>query len=110
MSDDDPTREPLDDPDHPALTMSQAAELLGVQAGLPAQPRLDRGPAAATAPPAGTGGTPARQLQVAARVRGLLDDGHPLSSAQLIVRLQDDLTDARDERDVARQQLRDQAG
>jgi MerR family transcriptional regulator, heat shock protein HspR len=43
-------------------------------------------------------------------VRGLLDDGHPLSSAQLIVRLQDDLTDARDERDVARQQLRDQAG
>jgi hypothetical protein len=46
---------------------------------------------------------------VAARVRLLLDDGHLLSSAQVIVQLQDDLADAladaehaRDERDAAR--------
>jgi len=54
------------------------------------------------------------QLQLAARVRVLLDDGHLLSSAQVIVQLQDDLADAvadaeqaREERDTARRELRD---
>jgi MerR family transcriptional regulator/heat shock protein HspR len=54
------------------------------------------------------------QLELAARVRGLLDDGHLLGSAQVIVQLQDDLAEAagdrdtaRAERDTARQQLRD---
>jgi MerR family transcriptional regulator/heat shock protein HspR len=64
------------------------------------------------------------QLQIAARVRELLDDGHSLSSAQVIVQLQDDLADAvadaaqarderdtaRDERDHARRELHDQTG
>jgi MerR family transcriptional regulator, heat shock protein HspR len=101
--------EPLDDPDHPVLTMSQAAELLGVQQAFLRS--LDStGVLQPHRSPGGHRRYSRRQLQIAARVRGLLDDGHPLSSAQLIVRLQDDLTDARDERDVARQQLRDQAG
>jgi hypothetical protein len=54
---------------------------------------------------------------MAARVRELLDDGHSLSSAQVIVGLQDDLAgaradaaDARDERDAARRELHDQTG
>ncbi len=101
---------PLDDPDHPVLTMSQAAELLGVQAAFLRS--LDS--AGVLAPHRSAGGHrrySRHQLQLAARVRELLDDGHPLSSAQVIVGLQDDLADARadaaearDERDAARQE------
>ena len=101
----------LDDPDHPVLTMSQAAELLGVQAAFLRS--LDS--AGVLHPHRSTGGHrrySRAQLQLAARVRELLDDGHPLSSAQLIVGLQDDLAgaradaaEARDERDAARREL-----
>jgi MerR family transcriptional regulator/heat shock protein HspR len=109
----------LDDPDHPVLTMSQAAELLGVQAAFLRS--LDSsGVLRPHRSPGGHRRYSRHQLQVAARVRELLDHGHPLSSAQVIVQLQDDLADAvadaeharderdtaRDERDSARQELR----
>jgi excisionase family DNA binding protein len=107
----DPLRS-LDDPDHPVLTMSQAAELLGVQAAFLRS--LDS--AGVLAPHRSTGGHrrySRRQLEMAARIRELLDNGHSLSSAQVIVGLQDDLAgaradaaEARDERDAARSQLR----
>jgi DNA-binding transcriptional MerR regulator len=106
----DPLR-PLDDPDHPVLTMSQAAELLGVQAAFLRS--LDS--AGVLQPHRSNGGHrrySRHQLKLAARLRGLLDDGHPLSSAQVIVNLQDDLAGARadaeharDERDAARRAL-----
>jgi MerR family transcriptional regulator/heat shock protein HspR len=115
----DPLR-PLDDPDHPVLTMSQAAELLGVQAAFLRS--LDS--AGVLHPHRSSGGHrrySRHQLELAARVRGLLDEGHLLGSAQVIVQLQDDLATAQDdvdtarsdvataraERDTARQQLRD---
>ena len=98
----------LDDPDFPALTMSQAAELLGVQAAFLRS--LDTsGVISPHRSPGGHRRYSRHQLQLAARVRVLIDDGHLLSSAQVIVQLQDDLADARadadqarDERDVAR--------
>jgi MerR family transcriptional regulator, heat shock protein HspR len=104
----DPLRS-LDDPDHPVLTMSQAAELLGVQAAFLRS--LDSsGVLHPHRSPGGHRRYSRHQLEVAARMRGLLDDGHLLSSAQLIVGLQDELADARDERDAARRELRDSTG
>jgi DNA-binding transcriptional MerR regulator len=107
---------PLDDPDHPVLTMSQAAELLGVQAAFLRS--LDTsGVLHPHRSPGGHRRYSRHQLEIAARMRGLLDDGHLLSSAQLIVGLQDELADARDardtardERDAARRELRDSTG
>jgi MerR family transcriptional regulator, heat shock protein HspR len=108
----------LDDPDHPVLSMSQAAELLGVQAAFLRS--LDSsGLLQPHRSPGGHRRYSRHQLQVAARVRGLLDEGHLLSSAQTIVQLQDDLASARadaeqargerdtarDERDAARREL-----
>ncbi len=98
----------LDDPHHPVLTTSQAAELLGVQAAFLRS--LDSsGVLHPHRSPGGHRRYSRHQLEVAARVRGLLDEGHPLSSAQAIVQLQDDLATARsdaeharDERDAAR--------
>ena len=102
---------PLDDPHHPVLTMSQAAGLLGVQAAFLRS--LDS--AGVLHPHRSAGGHrrySRRQLELAGRVRGLLDDGHLLVSAQVILGLQDDLADARadaeharDERDAARHRL-----
>ena len=90
-----------DDPEHPVLTMSQAADLLGVQAAF-----LRSLDSSGVLHPHRSAGGHRRysrtQLRVAARVRGLLDDGHLLSSAQVIVQLQDDLASARAERDEAR--------
>jgi DNA-binding transcriptional MerR regulator len=43
------------------------------------------------------------QLALAARVRTLLDDGHSLASAEMIVGLQDQLADARADADRLRQ-------
>jgi MerR family transcriptional regulator/heat shock protein HspR len=110
----DPLRS-LDDPDHPVLTMSQAAELLGVQAAFLRS--LDS--AGVLHPHRSAGGHrrySRHQLELAARVRGLLDDGHLLGSAQVIVQLQDDLAEAagdrdtaRAERDTARRELHDRA-
>ena len=91
----DPDRlSPLDDPDHPVLTMSQAAELLGVQAAFLRS--LDS--AGVLSPRRSSGGHrrySRHQLALAARLRGLLDDGHTLASAEVILGLQDELADAR---------------
>ncbi len=94
----DPTgRDPLgklDDPDYPALTMSQAAELLGVQAAFLRS--LDT--SGVLQPHRSAGGHrrySRQQLTLAARVRELLDDGHSLASAETLVGLQDQLADAR---------------
>jgi DNA-binding transcriptional MerR regulator len=91
----------LDDPDYPALTMSQAAELLGVQAAFLRS--LDSsGVLQPHRSPGGHRRYSRHQLRLAARVRGLLDDGHPLASAELIVGLQDELADLRRDLELAR--------
>ena len=84
----------LDDPDFPALTMSQAAELLGVQAAFLRS--LDgSGVLQPHRSPGGHRRYSRQQLAVAARMRGLLDDGHSLASAEAIVSLQDELAESR---------------
>ena len=88
----DPLRR-LDDPDYPALTMSQAAELLGVQAAFLRS--LDSsGALQPSRSPGGHRRYSRAQLGLAARLRGLLDDGHSLASAETIVGLQDQLASA----------------
>ena len=88
----DPLRR-LDDPDFPALTMSQAAELLGVQAAFLRS--LDSsGVLQPHRSPGGHRRYSRQQLELAARMRTLLDDGHSLASAEVIVGLQDRLADA----------------
>jgi MerR family transcriptional regulator/heat shock protein HspR len=83
----------LDDEDYPALTMGQAAELLGVQ---PAFLRsLDA--ADVVQPERSTGGHrrySRRQLMLAARMRELFDEGLSLDAARRIVVLQDQLDTA----------------
>jgi MerR family transcriptional regulator, heat shock protein HspR len=84
----------LDDQDYPAVTMGQAAELLGVQ---PAFLRsLD---AAGVLTPQRSGGGhrrySRRQLVLAARMRELFDQGMTLDAAARIVGLQDELDTAR---------------
>jgi DNA-binding transcriptional MerR regulator len=91
----------LDDPDFPALTMSQAAELLGVQAAFLRS--LDIG--GVLEPHRSPGGHrrySRHQLALAARLRELLDDGHSLASAETIVGLQDELASARADADQLR--------
>jgi len=84
----------LDDPDYPALTMSQAAQLLGVQAAFLRS--LDTsGVLRPHRSPGGHRRYSRHQLSLAARMRGLLDDGHSLASAETIVGLQDELASAR---------------
>jgi MerR family transcriptional regulator, heat shock protein HspR len=106
-SDGDPLRR-LDDPDYPALTMSQAAELLGVQAAF-----LRSLDAAGVLSPHRSAGGHRRysrtQLGLAARLRELLDDGHTLASAGVILTLQDELADARADVDRLRGK-RDESG
>ena len=92
-TDRDPARR-LDDPDFPALTMSQAADLLGVQAAFLRS--LDSsGFLQPHRSPGGHRRYSRAQLTLAARMRGLLDDGHSLASAETIVGLQDELASAR---------------
>ncbi|NMH95960.1 MerR family transcriptional regulator [Pseudonocardia acidicola] len=83
----------LDDEDYPAVTMGQAAELLGVQ---PAFLRsLDAG--GVLSPHRTAGGHrrySRRQLTIAARLRTLFDEGHTLVSAHRIVLLEDELAGA----------------
>ena len=102
----DPLRS-LDDPDHPVLTMSQAAEMLGVQAAF-----LRSLDAAGVLSPHRSAGGHRRysraQLALAARLRELLDEGHTLASAGVILSLQDDLADARADADRLRSE-RDRA-
>ena len=88
----DPLRR-LDDPSFPALTMSQAAELLGVQAAFLRSLDLS-GVLHPSRSPGGHRRYSREQLELAARMRGLLDDGHSLASAEVIVGLQDRLADA----------------
>lgn len=97
----------LDDEEFPALTMGQAAELLGVQ---PAFLRnLDGFGVLHPKRSAGRHRRYSRaQLRLAARLRELTDQGHPLAAAAQIVALQDDLAAAEQERDTAREE-RDQA-
>jgi DNA-binding transcriptional MerR regulator len=84
----------LDDPDYPALTMSQAAALLGVQAAFLRS--LDAsGVLQPHRSPGGHRRYSRHQLGLAARLRGLLDEGHTLASAEVILGLQDELADAR---------------
>jgi excisionase family DNA binding protein len=84
----------LDDPDYPALTMSQAAELLGVQAAFLRS--LDSsGVLEPHRSPGGHRRYSRSQLAVAARMRSLLDDGHSVASAETIIGLQDELAEAR---------------
>jgi DNA-binding transcriptional MerR regulator len=101
----DPTGR-LDDPDYPALTMSQAAELLGVQAAFLRS--LDgSGVLTPFRSPGGHRRYSRHQLALAARLRTLLDDGHPLASAGAIVGLQDELASARADADSLRDRLAD---
>jgi DNA-binding transcriptional MerR regulator len=91
----------LDDPNFPALTMSQAAELLGVQAAFLRS--LDTsGILQPFRSPGGHRRYSRHQLGIAARMRGLLDDGHSLASAEAIVGLQDELASARADADRLR--------
>ena len=83
----------LDDEDYPAVTMGQAAQLLGVQ---PAFLRsLD---AAGVITPERSGGGhrrySRRQLALAIRIRALFDDGLTLDAATRVVQLQDELARA----------------
>ncbi|MBC3193185.1 MerR family transcriptional regulator [Pseudonocardia sp. C8] len=83
----------LDDPDYPAMAMGQAAHLLDVE---PAFLRsLDN--AGVVNPHRSAGGHrrySRRQLEHAARLRELLDDGHSLESASWIDQLRTDLADS----------------
>ncbi|MCO1655099.1 MerR family transcriptional regulator [Pseudonocardia humida] len=83
----------LDDEDYPAVAMGQAAELLEVQ---PAFLRsLDA--AGVVSPERSSGGHrrySRRQLQRAARLRGLVDNGMNLDGAIRILELEDDLAAA----------------
>ena len=103
------TTDRLDDPDFPAYTTGQAAQLLGVrQAFLRA---LDT--AGAVIPVRSGGGHrrySRRQLLFARRVRELFDQGHNLASTLCILSLQDDLATARDLTASLRDQLRHQHG
>jgi MerR family transcriptional regulator, heat shock protein HspR len=85
----------LDDRNYPAVTMGQAAELLGVQ---PAFLRsLDA--AGILRPHRSDGGHrrySRRQLEMATRIRGLIDQGVTVESAARILDLEDRLAAAND--------------
>ena len=80
----------LDDPDYPAYTTGQAAEVLGVR-----QAFLRSLDAAAVVRPQRTPGGrrrySRRQLAFAARIRELIDQGCSLAAARRIADLEDDL-------------------
>ena len=86
--------ERLDDHDYPALTIGQAADLIGVA------PAFLRSLDAADLlhPHRSDGGQrrySRRQVDFAARVRELADEGHTIAGAASILTLQGDLADAR---------------
>ena len=84
----------LNDENYPAMTMGQAAQLLGVQ---PAFLRsLDA--AGVISPERSDGGHrrySRRQLELAIRIRALFDEGLTLDAATRVLQLQDELTAAR---------------
>ena len=84
----------LDDQDYPAVTIGQAAQLLGVQAAFLRS--LDV--AEVITPERSDGGHrrySRRQLTLALRIRALFDEGLTLDAATRIVRLEDELAGAR---------------
>jgi MerR family transcriptional regulator, heat shock protein HspR len=86
--------EQLDDPDYPAYTTGQAADVLGVQQAF--LRGLDA--AGAVSPSRSSGGHrrySRRQLDLAARIRELFDQGHNLAATLRIVALEDELAAAR---------------
>jgi DNA-binding transcriptional MerR regulator len=104
MTADDVGVDRLDDQDFPAVTMGQAAQVLGVR---PAFLRsLDA--AGVLAPQRSEGGHrrySRRQLALAARLRELFDEGMTLEAASRIVALQDELSLTREQLSAARDQL-----
>jgi MerR family transcriptional regulator, heat shock protein HspR len=85
--------EQLDDPDYPAYTTGQAAQVLGVQQAF--LRGLDT--AGAVRPGRSAGGHrrySRRQLELATRIRELFDQGHTLAATLRIVALEDELADA----------------
>lgn len=80
----------LDDEDYPSVTMGRAAELLQVQPAF-----LRRLDAAGVLSPVRSEGNhrlySRRQLELATRMRSLIDEGMSLDAAARIVGLQDDL-------------------
>jgi MerR family transcriptional regulator/heat shock protein HspR len=85
--------EQLDDPDYPAYTTGQAAQLLGVREAF--LRGLDA--AGAVRPGRSAGGHrrySRRQLDLAARIRELFDQGHTLAATLRIVALEDELAGA----------------
>lgn len=80
----------LDNEDYPSVTMGRAAELLGVQPAF-----LRRLDAAGVLSPTRTDGNhrlySRRQLELATRMRTLVDEGLSLDAAARIVGLEDDL-------------------
>jgi DNA-binding transcriptional MerR regulator len=86
--------EQLDDPDYPAYTMGQAAQVLGVRQAFLRS--LDV--AGAVRPDRSGGGHrhySRRQLVLAARIRELVDQGLSLAATLRIVALEDELAAAR---------------
>jgi DNA-binding transcriptional MerR regulator len=87
--------EQLDDPDYPAYTTGQAAEVLGVR-----QAFLRGLDAAGAVRPGRSGGGhrrySRRQLDLATRIRVLFDQGHNLAATLRIVALEDELAAARE--------------
>jgi MerR family transcriptional regulator/heat shock protein HspR len=86
----------LDDPDYPAYTTGRAAAALGVQQAF--LRALDA--AGAVTPQRSAGGHrryTRRQLDFAARIRALVDQGHSLASALRILGLQDDVAGLQDD-------------
>jgi MerR family transcriptional regulator, heat shock protein HspR len=85
--------EQLYDPDYPAYTTGQAAEVLGVQQAFLRS--LDT--AGAVRPDRSQGGHrrySRRQLELATRIRDLFDQGHNLAATLRIVALEDELAAA----------------
>ena len=94
----------LDDLDYPAFTTGQAADLLGVQ-----QAFLRSLDTAELLRPQRSGGGhrrySRRQLQFAARIRVLFDEGHSLAATARIIGLEDDLATAQNQIAELRSQL-----
>lgn len=94
----------LDDLDYPAFTTGQAAELLSVQQAFLRS--LDT--SNLLRPQRSEGGHrrySRRQLQLAARIRTLFDEGHSLAATARIIGLEDDLAAAHDQIAELRGQL-----
>jgi MerR family transcriptional regulator, heat shock protein HspR len=103
------TADRLSDPDYPAYTTGQAAEILGVQQAF--LRALDA--SGAVTPQRSVGGHrryTRRQLAFALRIRELFDQGHNLASTLRILCLQDDLDEARALNATLRDQLSHEHG